>query len=67
MTIVPIVVVMTGAAIAGIRPLRERVLPVTKAFGQAGVGVATALLTAGGGVASAAWHGQPHHDAPTAL
>jgi hypothetical protein len=66
MPAIPIFAVLAGAAIAGIPPLRQRVLPVAKAVGQAGVGVAAAVLTGAGGVASAGWHGHPHHDTSTA-
>jgi hypothetical protein len=64
MPIVPVVAFIAGAVVAG--PLGQRVLPVTKAVGQAGVSVAAAMLTGAGGVAFAIWHGQPQHDAPAA-
>ena len=64
MPIVPVVTFIAGAVFAG--PLSRRVLPVTKAVGQAGLGVAAAVLTGAGGVAFAMWHGQPHQDAPAA-
>jgi hypothetical protein len=64
MPIIPVVAFIAGSALAG--PLGRRVLPVTKAVGQAGLGVAAAVLTGAGGVAFAVWHGQPHQDAPAA-
>jgi hypothetical protein len=64
MPIIPVFTFIAGAVLAG--PLGRRVLPVTKAVGQAGVSVATAVLTGAGGVAFAFWHGQPHQDAPAA-
>ena len=64
MPIIPIVAFIAGGIVAG--PLGRRVLPVTKAVGQAGVSVAAAALTGAGGVALAIWHGQPHQDPPAA-
>jgi len=64
MPILPIVAFTAGAVLAG--PLGRRVLPVTKAIGQAGVSVAAAVLTGAGAVAFAVWHGQPHEDPPPA-
>jgi hypothetical protein len=64
MPTIPIVVVLTGAAVAAIPQLRNRVVPVTKAVAQAGAGVAGAALNGAGAVASAVWHGQSHPDAP---
>ena len=60
MPIIPIVAFITGGILAG--PLSRRMLPVTKAVGQAGVNVAAAALTGAEGVAFAIWHGQPHQD-----
>ena len=64
MPIIPIVAFIAGGIVAG--PLGRRVLPVTKAVGQAGVSVAAAALTGTQGVAFAIWHGQPHQDPPAA-
>lgn len=64
MPIITIVAFIAGAVLAG--PMSQRVLPVTKAVGQAGVRVAGAVLTGTEGVASAIWHGQPQHDVPAA-
>jgi hypothetical protein len=64
MPIIPIVAFIAGGVIAG--PLGRRALPVTKAVGQAGLGVATAALAGAEGVAFAIWHGQPQQDAPAA-
>jgi len=64
MPIIPIVAFVAGGILAG--PLGRRVLPVTKAVGQAGVSITAAVLTGAGGVALAIWHGQPHEDPPVA-
>lgn len=64
MPIIPVVTFIAGAVLAG--PLGRRVLPVTKAVGQAGVSVAAAVLAGAGGVGFAIWHGQPHQDKPAA-
>jgi hypothetical protein len=64
MPIIPIVAFVAGGILAG--PLGRRVLPVTKAVGQAGVSIAAAALTGTQGVALAIWHGQPHQDPPAA-
>jgi len=64
MPIIPIVAFVAGGVLAG--PLGRRVLPVTKAVGQAGVSIAAAALTGTQGVAFAIWHGQPHQDPPAA-
>jgi hypothetical protein len=64
MPIIPVVAFIAGTVFAG--PLGRRVLPVTKAVGQAGLSVATAAVAGAGGVAFAIWHGQPHQDAPVA-
>ena len=64
MPIIPIFAFIAGAVLAG--PLRRRVLPVTKAVGEAGVRVAATVLTGTQGVAFAIWHGQPHQDSPAA-
>ena len=63
---IPFVAFLAGAVLASIPPLRQRVLPVTKAVGQAGVSIAAAALTGAEGVAFAIWHGQPHQDPPAA-
>ena len=64
MPIIPILAFVAGGVLAG--PLGRRVLPVTKAVGQAGVSVAAAALTGAAAVAFAIWHGQPHQDPPAA-
>ena len=60
MPIIPVVAFVAGGILAG--PLGRRVLPVTKAVGQAGVSIAAAVLTGTGGVALAIWYGQPRQD-----
>ena len=64
MPIIPILTFAAGALFAG--PLARRVLPVTKAVTQAGLGLTTATLTGAQAVALAIWHGQPHQNPPIA-
>jgi hypothetical protein len=63
---IPFVAFLAGAVLASIPPLRQRVLPVTRAVGQAGLGVAAAVLTGAAGVTFAICHGEGQHDLPTA-
>jgi hypothetical protein len=42
------------------------IVPIVAVIGAAGVGVASAMLTAAGGVVSAVLHGEPHQNAPAA-
>jgi hypothetical protein len=60
----PLVTILAGAAIVAVAPLRERIVPVARAAGHAGAGIVTAVAAGVGGVAQAAWRGQPQPQPP---
>ena len=56
--LVAVPVALVGAVAALVKPARERVVPVAKAVGRAGVGVAEVSAAGARGVVDAAIHGE---------